>query len=303
MSISRQIELGQLRCPKTRQKLFIDHINQWITNADKTARYKLLNGTVPILLTNPERQEAYASDSKRMNEEYTAQSLKKQHSLMHRIKATLTQDYRTASSKKAVENLFKGLPENALCLSVGGGPSRAHPRLLNLNIGPFPNVDVVADAHCLAYADNCVDVIHCEAVFEHLYDPIQAAKEIYRVLKPGKRAYICTPFMQGYHGYPHHYQNYTLTGHQQLFKSLGFRIVEAGVCVGPVYTMVNLIATFIHEYVPRPLNLPLRYLWGALGAVIRPLDKIIATRENAYVLASTTYVVVEKPGAVRESAA
>ena len=72
---------------------------------------------------------------------------------------------------------------------------RSHPMLFNLNIGPFPNVDVVADAHSLPYADESVDVVHSEAVFEHLYNPGQASKEIYRILKKGGKAYICTPFL------------------------------------------------------------------------------------------------------------
>ena len=109
-------------------------------------------------------------------------------------------------------------------------------------------MDVVADAHCLPYADESVDAIHSEAVFEHLYNPVKAAKEIYRVLKPGKKAYICTPFLQAYHGYPHHYQNYTITGHKLLFESVGFRIVEAGTCVGPVHTILHLVAVFLNEY-------------------------------------------------------
>ncbi|HEY6065191.1 MAG TPA: hypothetical protein VIY96_03490, partial [Thermoanaerobaculia bacterium] len=28
-------------------------------------------------------------------------------------------------------------------VSVGGGPRRVHPRFVNLNLAPFPNVDVV----------------------------------------------------------------------------------------------------------------------------------------------------------------
>jgi SAM-dependent methyltransferase len=294
MNISRQIESGQLVCPKTKQKLSILHDTQWIENVDGTHRYKFMDGKVPILLTDPAWLKKYANDSERMNAEYAIQSINKRQSFLNRIKAKLTQDYRTEASKKALQALFIGLSSDAICISIGGGPTRAHPRLLNLNIGPFPNVEVVVDAHCLPYADGCVDVIHCEAVFEHLYDPVQAAKEMHRVLKPGSKAYICTPFLQAYHGYPHHYQNYTLTGHQNLFEAVGFRIVEAGVCVGPVYTIVNLIAVFLNEYIPYPVNLPVRYLWGAAGALIRPLDKILAKKKNAHVLASTTYAIVEK---------
>ena len=59
---------------------------------------------------------------------------------------------------------------------------REHPSLVNVNIGPFPNVDVVADAHHLPYADASVDAIFCEAVLEHLAQPHEAVKEMFRVL-------------------------------------------------------------------------------------------------------------------------
>jgi SAM-dependent methyltransferase len=297
MSVLRQIELGFLICPKTGQPLQLKDQTLTTKDQDQGPQYRLRNGSVPILLTAPHWQDAYASESARMNEEYAPRVLSKSRLLMQRIKAFLTQDYRTASSRKAFESLFQGLPVESLCLSIGGGPTRNHPLLCNVNIGPFPNVDVVADAHCLPYAAGCVDAVHCEAVLEHLYDPVVAVKEMYRVLKPGGKAYVCTPFLQGYHGYPHHYQNYTLTGQQHLLRAVGFEVVAAGVCVGPVYTLVSLVAGFLHEYIPPPLNLPLRYLWGAAGAVIRPLDKFIAPKENAHIFASTTYALVLKPKA------
>lgn len=292
MDIKRQIELGLLVCPKTKQKLMID--NQFIENTAKTERYKFLNGRIPILLTDTKWAEEYTIESDSMNKEYAIDYINKKKSLLSKIRSKLTQDYRTESSKRAFLGLFDDLPSDPLCISVGGGPMRAHPMLFNLNIGPFPNVDVVADAHSLPYADESVDVVHSEAIFEHLYNPGQAAKEIYRILKMGGKAYICTPFLQPYHGYPHHYQNYTITGHKLLFESVGFRIVEAGTCVGPVYTIVSLVATFLDEYFPYPLNKLLRFTWGSFGVIVRPLDKFINKRKNAHILASTTYVILEK---------
>jgi SAM-dependent methyltransferase len=264
-------------------------------SSEGARRYLLRDGLVPILLTDPQWQEAYAQSSPQMNAEYTPDRLRRSRSLFRKAKAFLTQDYRTAECRQSFDDLFRDLPQEALCVSIGGGPARSHSRLCNVNIGPFANVDVVADAHCLPYADNCVDAVHCEAVLEHLYDPAAAVKEMFRVLKPGGRAYVCTPFLQGYHGYPHHYQNYTLTGQQHLLKTAGFDVLRAGVAVGPVYTLVSLIAGFLHNYTPAPFNWPLRYVWGIAGVFIRPLDLIIARRDNAHVLASTTYVLVVKP--------
>jgi hypothetical protein len=44
------------------------------------------------------------------------------------------------------------VPPGAICRPIGGGPLRIHPRLINLNIERFENVDVVGDAHKLPIA-------------------------------------------------------------------------------------------------------------------------------------------------------
>ena len=131
---------------------------------------------------------------------------------------------------------------------------REHPSLVNVNIGPFPNVDVVADAHHLPYADASVDAIFCEAVLEHLAQPHEAVKEMFRVCRSGASVYANTPFMQAYHGYPNHFQNFTLSGHEQLFANAGFHVRESGTAVGPVFTLFDLGARFISEYSPRPFR-------------------------------------------------
>ena len=69
-------------------------------------------------------------------------------------------------------------PLEATCLSIGGGPTRVHPRLTNLNIDTFPNVDIVATAYALPYREGTIGSIHCEAVLEHLEYPDCAVQEI-----------------------------------------------------------------------------------------------------------------------------
>jgi SAM-dependent methyltransferase len=278
MDTITQVERGILVCSRTKQRLHISSDRQWLVTEDNAYRYSFMNGQLPILLTDPGSTAEYASASERMNEEYSPEGVQNRNSLFSRLKKILNSDYRTKASKQAFNSLFIALPGDAVCLSIGGGPTRAHSRLFNVNIGPFPNVDVVADAHQLPYADGSVDVIYSEAVFEHLHNPNKAAEEIFRVLKPGRKIFICSPFMFPYHGYPHHYQNYTISGHRRLFESAGFKVIECGVCVGPVYTLTNVVGVFIREYSPRILTLPLRIIWSAIAVAIRPLDKLVGRK-------------------------
>lgn len=48
-------------------------------------------------------------------------------------------------------------------------------------------------AESLPYAENTFDVVHSHHVFEHLADPMTAAREAYRVLKPGGLLFIEVP--------------------------------------------------------------------------------------------------------------
>jgi ubiquinone/menaquinone biosynthesis C-methylase UbiE len=73
--------------------------------------------------------------------------------------------------------------------------------------------------------------LHCEAVLEHLEFPDVAVGEMFRVLRPGGLVFAATPFLQSYHGYPDHFQNFTLHGHQRLFERAGFSILQSGTCV------------------------------------------------------------------------
>lgn len=189
------------------------------------------------------------------------------------------------------------LPPAALRLSIGGGPGRPHPSLTNLNIDLFANVDVVGDAYALPYADAAVDAIHCEAVLEHLEHPVKALQEMHRVARPGAPIYLATPFLQIYHAYPEHYQNYTLAGHNRLIEETGFSIVASGVCVGPTYALIDLVSNYFKFFFPG--GRIGRVCWlGArmLGRTVLPLDRILNSRREAAVLASSVFALAVKPG-------
>jgi SAM-dependent methyltransferase/uncharacterized protein YbaR (Trm112 family) len=289
MDVREQIATGKLVCPRSKKRLFLDEKNSCLITDDKSAKYPLLNGSIPILLADQEWADEYTSSSSAEKEPYPAES---ESSILGKLKTRLLRDHRTNSSVAAFTSVIASAPEDALCLSIGGGPDRKCPNLVNLNIEPFPGVDVVADAHFLPYADESVDAIFCEAVLEHLYDPGRAVSEMYRVLKAGGKLLAITPFLQPYHGYPHHYQNFTLRGHMQLFISKHFEISESGTCVGPTFAIVVLNYKYIEHYVP--LGKLLSKIYGVIAVLFTPLDRLLNDKSNAHILASTTYVVAKK---------
>lgn len=265
-----------------------------LVSEDGTA-YTLTRDGVPILLLDAAKAEEYSRESDVMTRQYSRAAVqKKSSSLIERMKAVLSRDYRTKASLDAFDRVVTSAPADSLCLSIGGGPDRPDPKLVNLNIGPFPNVDIVADAHQLPYANDSVDAIFCEAVLEHLEDPRKAVEEMFRILKPGGKVIAITPFLQAFHGYPNHFQNFTLIGHSRLFSRAGFVVIDSGTCVGPMFTLVDMGYVFIRDYFPRFLGHACRAAWKLLGACLVPLGSFLSARSNGYVMASTTYVLAEK---------
>ena len=206
--------------------------------------------------------------------------------------------YRNPRSHAAFQAAILDQPSSARCLSVGGGPTIVHPRLVNLNLAPLPNVHVVGNAYTLPFADNSLDAAYCEAVLEHLEYPDTAVAEMRRTLKPGGQVFAVTPLLQPFHGYPDHFQNFTLHGHVRLFERAGFDVLAAGPCNGPSFALIDLLATFTREYLPtRLVSRSGSYLVRLLGIPWALADRFLLGHPQAHVLASTTYVHAVKAAA------
>jgi len=160
---------------------------------------------------------------------------------MRELVACLTHDD-DLRSPAAHEAFARVVAQPGIILSIGGGPRRVYPSLKNLNILIGEGVDVTATAYRLPFRDASVGGIHCEAVLEHLEFPDIAVAEMHRVLRTGALAFAATPFLQPYHGYPDHFQNFTLRGHVRLFERARFEILASGICVGPTFAVVDIAA-------------------------------------------------------------
>lgn len=97
-------------------------------------------------------------------------------------------------------------------------------KLVSFDIYPGPCTDVVCDGHELPFADNQFDLVVTTSVFEHLYNPFQAAKEIARVLKPGGTLIGSAAFLEAYHANSYFHMSHL--GLTEIFSRAGLTGIE-----------------------------------------------------------------------------
>jgi SAM-dependent methyltransferase len=134
-----------------------------------------------------------------------------------------------------------------LVLDFGSGiRDRYFDNVVNYEIHPNETVDVLGDGEKVPFADNSFDAVISIAVFEHVRNPFEIAKELLRVLKPGGSIYVQVPFLFHEHGYPSHYYNMTQAGLANLF---GKQVEVIDVDVLDYGQPICLLTIFLDQYV------------------------------------------------------
>lgn len=183
-----------------------------------------------------------------------------------------------------------------LLLNVGGGPYRVTPGEITLNIGPFPNVDLVADGHYIPVADATFDGVFSLAVLEHVPEPHRMVAEMLRVLKPGGWIYSEVPFIWFFHGYPTDFQRFTLEGMKRLFP--GLEEARFGITHGPVSAALQSANMALQLLVPARPRLLRKAFNGAFRLFLFPfkyLDIALRDHPDAHMVAGGFYVIGRKP--------
>ena len=122
--------------------------------------------------------------------------------------------------------LRRSLTPEMVVVDIGAGNSRWSEASINVDLMPYPNVDVVAAADSIPLCNESVDCVTTIAMLEHVPAPQESIKEIERILRPGGVAYVYVPFMQGFHAAPHDYQRFTRPGLELALSGLKVERVE-----------------------------------------------------------------------------
>lgn len=186
------------------------------------------------------------------------------------------------------KSYFKGNVLNA------GAGSRD---ISNIVDGCLYNQDIFADKHIhfvspldkIPVEDGFFDAIICNAVLEHIENPVEVIQESWRVLKSEGSLYLCIPFMQPEHKVPTDYQRYTVDGIQKLVIEQGFKVEK----VEGLHTVYHTLGWIVQEW----LNVKKTPSYILLRFILFPILRYKSKHSQTYVhsLASAYRVLAKKP--------
>ena len=106
---------------------------------------------------------------------------------------------------------------------------------LDLSIEGKPHIQ--GDIMALPFTAESVNGLIVHAVLEHVFNPWQAASELYRVLKKGGILFMYVPFLYPYHPDKYHYFNFSHDGIIALLHSFSKIKIQGGVISVPRYVL------------------------------------------------------------------
>jgi SAM-dependent methyltransferase len=133
-------------------------------------------------------------------------------------------------ASSARKDLFSGLIARSFdkkCLQIGVRGEKHAPHFISVDLHDRSDyIDYNYDIHDLKFSDNSFDIVVCNAILEHIEDPLKSLSELHRVLKKDGEIWIGVPFNQPYHPHPNDYWRVSLDGLRIWMKD--FTEISAG---------------------------------------------------------------------------
>lgn len=204
--------------------------------------------------------------------------------------------YKTARSQRRIPLFVEQLGPDATILNLGSGRTTFGSRVVNLDIGPFRAVDVVAVGERLPVQAASLDGVITQGVLEHVPNLPATLAEIDRVLRPGGLIYHEAPFIQGFHASPNDFRRFTAVGMAELAP--GYEILEQGVAVGPSSALMWVASEYLALLFSGRNERLLKVGRRAFPWLLSPLklaDAWLEGHPQADLIASAFYIVGRKP--------
>jgi len=199
--------------------------------------------------------------------------------------------------KRKILSILRTFDETSIILNLGSGPTYYMNRkdIINVDLLPFKEVDIVADVTDLPVEDESVDLIINVAMLEHIPNPRTVVEEMYRVLKQGGKVISYLPFIVPFHSAPSDFHRWTIHGIKELFS--GFHQLEISVGCGPTSGMLWVLQEWLSillSFGNKTLHDVLFLTFMLFTAPVKMLDVFMVKFPNADRIASGFYVFGEK---------
>lgn len=156
--------------------------------------------------------------------------------------------------------VHKFADDKKIVLNLGSGNDRYNENIINIDIFPFKEVDIVAKAECLPFLDDYVDGIINTELLEHVEDPGSVLREAYRVLKHDGFIITAAPFIESFHGSPQDFYRWSYKGIVSLHKEKGFKTQKVTPLAGPTASFISIAQSWLALLLSLNIK-PLYYFW------------------------------------------
>ena len=186
---------------------------------------------------------------------------------------------------------YRPLISNCTCVDWPGSPHG------NLHVDQFCDL-----SKTLPFNDGTFDTVISSDVIEHLPDPMLAFKEMARVLRPGGKLILNTPFLYMLHEVPHDYYRHTRYSIDRLSTEAGMEVLELRELGGVADVLGDLSAKVV-GLIPH-VGPPLAAIWQRIFITLAktnvyqrvrrasasrfPLGYFVVARKNAMDMSATS---------------
>jgi SAM-dependent methyltransferase len=207
----------------------------------------------------------------------------------------------TDTQNMKIAKALASIGPDGIMLNVGSKDVRLTDRVINIDIAPYKNVDLICDAQKLSLKDESVDAFAVVALLEIVERPELVLDEIHRVLKPGGLVVATTPFLQTYHPDPIDSRRFTIHGARKLFDR--FEIEE----VVPTRGVFGSFLGLLKDYLAVFFSFNNLFLWKVNNIVfqwvlapLKYLDRVMPNYRMAEYVSSSFTVIARKRSSAPE---
>ena len=110
-------------------------------------------------------------------------------------------------------------------------------------------VDIICPAESLNIKNGYADLVLCLSVLEHVDDPYEVVKELYRVTNKNGIVFASTHGAFPFHPYPQDHWRWTQTGLKVLFEKYGsFKNIHVFTTLGSIATLFIPLSYYLYEW-------------------------------------------------------